>query len=554
VRALAHLPVRLRVRLSVPSSVYLSAHSSMKLKSVKLKATAIKMAGIKMIAPLGIMVSLVLSLIFGSLWVGVPAAWAEAQPIEAYLDRAIDRVTEFTLDNGMKFIVMERHESPTISFITYAKVGGVDEPPGKTGVAHFLEHLAFKGTTRIGTTNYTAEQPLLDRLDQLHRQLTQAQSQNDAAQITTLQAELEKIQAEANQYVVQNEFGQIVQRSGGVGLNATTSSDATRYFYSFPANKLELWMSLESERFLEPVFREFYKEQQVILEERRLRTDNSPIGATIEAFLGTAFTTHPYKYPTIGYPQDIANLTREDVQRFFETYYVPNNLIVAIVGDVNPREVRQLAKAYFGRYAAGATPPPVTQIEPQQTAPRSVEVRMQSEPWYIEGYHRPALNHPDHATYEALVSILSGGRTSRLYRSLVQEQQVALFAEGFNGFPGDRYPNLMLFYGLTAPGHSLSELETALHTEIERLTREPVSQAELDRAKTQARAGLLRSLDSNEGMASLLAEYDAKTGDWKHLFDQLKAIDRVTTDDLLRVARSTFTERNRTVARLLPPQ
>ncbi|TAF53849.1 MAG: insulinase family protein [Oscillatoriales cyanobacterium] len=483
------------------------------------------------------------------------AALADRLPIQSYIDRTIANVTDFTLENGMRFIVLERHESPTVSFITYANVGGVDEPPGKTGIAHFLEHLAFKGTTRIGTTDYAAEQPLLDRLDELHREIKRKQAAGaaiDPDALAALKAEFEQVETAANSYAIQNEFGQIVQQAGGVGLNATTSADATRYFYSFPSNKLELWMSLESERFLDPVFREFYKEQQVILEERRLRTDNSPIGATIEAFLATAFTTHPYRHPTIGFAADIEGLSRDEVQAFFETYYVPNNLTVAIVGDVNPKQVRRLAKTYFGRYPAGPTPPPVTQVEPEQTAERSIEVRMQSEPWYIEGYHRPSLNHPDNATYDAIASILSNGRTSRLYSALVQGQQVALYAEGFNGFPGDRYPNLMLFYGLTAPGHSVDEVQAALHEEIQRIASEPVSEIELDRAKTQARASLLRSLNSNSGMASSLVNYQAKTGDWRNLFEQLKAIDAVTAADILRVARATFTDQNRTIARLLP--
>jgi predicted Zn-dependent peptidase len=197
-------------------------------------------------------------------------------------------------------------------------------------------------------------------------------------------------------------------------------------------------------------------------------------------------------------------------------------------------------------------PPQVTQVEPEQTEERSIEVRMPSEPWYIEGYHRPSLNHPDNATYDAIASILSNGRTSRLYSSLIQDQQVALYAEGFNGFPGDRYPNLMLFYGLTAPGHSVDEVQAALHAEIERITTEPVSEVELDRAKTQARASLLRSLNSNSGMASSLVDYQAKTGDWRNLFEQLKAIDAVTAEDIQRVARATFTNQNRTIARLLP--
>lgn len=479
---------------------------------------------------------------------------ALAQSIQPYLDRVIQRVSEFTLDNGMKFIVLERHEAPVVSFLTYADVGGANEPDGKTGVAHFLEHLAFKGTTRIGTRDYAAEKPLLDKLDRLAGEIAAAKAANQEAEVAKLQAEFQKIEAEAASLVKQNELGQIVERSGGVGLNATTSTDATRYFYSFPSNKLELWMSLESERFLDPVFREFYKEQQVILEERRLRTDNSPVGQMIEAFSDKAFQVHPYKRPVIGYNQDISNLTREDVQKFFSTYYVPNNLTMAVVGDVNPAQVQRLAQVYFGRFQSGAKPAAVTVEEPPQTATREVTLRLESQPWYLEGYHRPAMKHPDHVVYEIIAGLLSDGRTSRLYKSLVEQKQVALTAQGFSGFPGEKYPNLMLFYAMTAPGHAVEEVAGALRSEIDRLKTEPVSEKELDRVKTQSRAGLLRSLDSNDGMAELLLEYEVKTGSWRNLFKEIDAIAAVQPVDIQRVAKATFTPENRTIGRLLPKE
>ncbi len=476
----------------------------------------------------------------------------EAKPVQSiqpYLDRVIDRVTEFKLDNGLKFIVLERHEAPVVSFLTYANVGGADEPDQKTGVAHFLEHLAFKGTTRIGTENYRAEKPLLDRLDQLAEQIQKA---TDKTTRDRLQKEFDQAETDAGKLARQNEFGRIVEQAGGVGLNATTSSEATKYFYSFPANKLELWMSLESERFLDPVFREFYKEKAVILEERRLRTDNSPIGQMIEVFLDAAFKVHPYRRPVIGYDKDIRNLTRQDVQQFFDTHYTPNNLTIAVVGDVNPVEVRKLAQTYFGRYKSKPKPPEVTAIEPPQTQTREVTLKLNSQPWYLEGYHRPNLSHPDSVIYEAIASLLSDGRTSRLYKSLVEEKQVALTAQGFNGFPGDKYPTLLLFYALTAPSKSVDDVSTALRLEIERLRTEPVSAQELDRVKTQARAGLLRSLDSNSGMAESLLEYEIKTGSWRNLFKQVDAIAAITPADIQRVAQSTFTSENRTIGRILP--
>jgi predicted Zn-dependent peptidase len=438
-----------------------------------------------------------------------------------------------------------------VSFLTYADVGGADEPDGKTGVAHFLEHLAFKGTTRIGTKDYKAEKPLLDRLDQLFEEIQAAKAAGKEAEVTKLQAEFTKVESEATGLAKQNELGQIVEQAGGVGLNAATSTDATVYFYSFPSNKLELWMSLESERFLEPVFREFYKEKDVILEERRLRTDNSPIGQMIEAFLDAAFKVHPYRRPVIGYDKDIRNLTHKDVQQFFETHYVPSNLTMGVVGDVDPEQVKRLAQVYFGRYKTGNKPTGVSVVEPQQQQTREVMLQLPSQPWYLEGYHRPGIKHPDNVVYEIIGRLLSDGRTSRLYKSLVEEKQLAISAQGFSGFPGDKYPNLMLLYALTAPNHTVDEVAVALRGEIERLKTEPVSPQELDRVKTQARADVLRSLDSNTGMARSLVEYDVKTGDWRNLFKDLEAIAAVTPADIQRVARVTFQPENRTIGRLL---
>ncbi|MEH2268187.1 MAG: pitrilysin family protein [Nostoc sp.] len=472
--------------------------------------------------------------------------------IQPYLDRVIKQLTEFRLDNGLKFLVLERHQAPVVSFLTYANVGGVDETDGKTGVAHFLEHLAFKGTTRIGTQDYKKEKPLLDTLEQLNAQIKTAKADGKKAEVTRLQTEFEQVESQAAKLVKQNELGQIVEQAGGVGLNANTSTEATRYFYSFPANKLELWMSLESERFLDPVIRrEFYKEKDVILEERRMRVENSPIGLMVEKFIDTAYKVHPYRRPVIGYDEDIRNLTPEDVQNFFDTHYVPSNLAIAIVGDVNPAQVKKLAQTYFGRFQAKTKAVEQIPVEPPQQQTREVTLQLPSQPWYLEGYHRPAITHPDNAVYEIIGSLLSDGRTSRLYKSLVEKQRLALNAQGYSGFPGDKYPNLIFFYALTAPGHTVDELAVALRQEIDKLKTEPVAAADLQRVKTQARAGLLRTLDSNMGMAQQLLEYEVKTGSWRNLFKQLDDISAVTTADIERVAKETFTPKNRTIGKLL---
>ena len=503
---------------------------------------------------------LVLTIFYWGLFPGVALARSatpsgQQSSIQPYLQQVIKNLTEFRLENGMKFIVLERHKAPVVSFLTYADVGGVDEPDGKTGVAHFLEHLAFKGTTKIGTKNFEQEQKILDQLDELASQIKSAKEAGKKDEVAKLEAEFKKQEKNASEFVIQNELGRIVEQSGGVGLNATTSTEATKYFYSFPSNKLELWMSLESERFLDPVIRrEFYKEKDVILEERRLRVENSPIGMMIEKFIDTAFTTHPYRRPVIGYDEDIRNLTPDDVQKFFESYYVPSNITIAVVGDVDSAEVKKLAQTYFGRYKSRPKGKADIPVEPNQTKTREVTVELPSQPWYLEGYHRPAIKHPDHAVYQIIARLLSDGRTSRLYKSLVEKQQLALTAEGFSGFPGEKYPNMMLFYALTAPGHTVDEVAQALRAEIEKLKTQPVLATELERVKTNARAGLLRSLDSNMGMAQQLLEYEVKTGSWRNLFKQLDELEAVKAADIQRVAKQTFTLENRTVGKLLPKQ
>lgn len=481
-----------------------------------------------------------------------PANGSAAVSVVPSLDRVIRQVTEFKLDNGMTFIVLERPRAPVASFLIHADVGGANEPDGQTGVAHYLEHLAFKGTPQIGTTDYKAEKPLLDKQDKLFEQIQAAKASGKTAEIAKFQSEFDKVENEALQFVKRNEFGKIVEQAGGVGLNAATSTDATMYFYSLPANKLELWMSLESERFLEPVFREFYKEKQVILEERRMRTENSPIGQMVELFADKAFSVHPYRRPVIGYTQDIQNLSRSDVQKFFDTHYVPSKLTVAVVGDVKASEVKRLAQIYFGRYKAKPAAPELQIVEPPQTQTKEVTLKLQTQPWYLEGYHRPAMNHPDNAIYDIIGSLLSDGRTSRLYKSLVVEKQLALAAQGFSGYPGEKYPNLMLFYAQTAPGRTVDEVAVALSKEIDRLKTESVSAEELEQVKTQARAGLLRSLDSNMGMAFSLLDYQVKTGSWRNLFKQLDAIAKVGPTDIQRVAQTTFRPENKTIGKLLP--
>ncbi len=464
------------------------------------------------------------------------------------------RLTEHKLANGLTFLIYERSEAPVVSFYTYVDVGAAQEVPGITGLAHMFEHMAFKGTSRIGTTNFALERLVLDKVDRAYQAYYEERfrvGKPDAEKLKALENAWKEAQEEADKYIVKNEFGEIVDREGAVGLNAGTGSDSTVYFYSLPANKLELWAHLESERFLDPVFREFYKERDVVMEERRLRTESQPTGRLIEQFLATAFTAHPYQQPVIGYMSDLQAFSREDAERFYKTYYVPGNIVIAIVGDVKAARILPVLEKYFSRLPAGPKPPPVRTVEPKQMAEREVRMLDKSQPFYLEGYHKPAATDPDEAVYSAISDVLSDGRTARLYRNLVRDKKIAAQAGAFPGLPGTKYPNLMLFYAVPTPGHSNEEVQKALRAEIDRLKQEPVSDEELKMVKTRAKAELIRGLASNNGIAGELARSKALYGDWRELFRSVDRIEKVTKEDILRVAKSTFSANNRTVAMII---
>ncbi len=465
------------------------------------------------------------------------------------------KISQFKLANGMTFIVYERHEAPVATLFTYADVGSVQEPVGHTGLAHMFEHMAFKGTSVVGTTNYAEEKLALDHVDQTFLALRAERDKGrnaDPAKLKQLEADFKAAQEAAGKFVVSNEFGKAIDSAGGRGMNAQTSQDATQYFYSLPSNSIELWFYLESERFRDPVFREFYKERDVVMEERRMRTDSNPIGKLIEEFQTTAYTAHPYKDPTIGFPSDLNNFTRQDAIEFFRKYYQPSNLTSVIVGDVDPKEIKRLAETYFGRIPSGPKPDPVRTVEPAQVAERRVTLRVNAQRLVIMGYHKPDINDPDNAVYTAIGSILSEGRSSRLNRSLVEKEKVAIQAGGQDGFPGQKYPNLFLFFAFVAPGKTNAEVEKAMNAQIDKLKTEPVTQEELDGVKARFRAGLIAQFKSNQAMASDLAEYQVLTGDWRNLFRFLNQINAVTPADIQRVAKLTFVPGNETIGVIEP--
>jgi len=474
---------------------------------------------------------------------------ASAQSLEDFEQK----VTEFTLDNGLKFIVIKRPVAPVVSMVSFVDVGDANDPTGHTGLAHIFEHMAFKGTHQVGTTNWEKEKPLLQKVDRTYQEwLTEKYSpEPDSAKMDTLWKRFEDLREQAGQYVKNNEFSQIIERNGGTGLNAGTSMDYTVYFYNLPENRIKLWFNLESDRFKNPVFREFYKEKEVVREERRRRVDSNPIRRLLEEFTAVAYTAHPYGRSGIGWHSDITANTIEDAREFYDTYYVPNNITMAIAGDVNPENIKQMAKKYFGDLKAAPEPPPVYTKEPDQRGERRFTIKGQSQPILLMGYHTVPESHPDFDALQLLGSILSGGRTSILYKRMVEKEQTALQVGAFNGYPGTKYESMFLTLGVPNKDVGVDTLETTILEEIEKVKNGSITQEELERARTNARANLIRSLDSNSGIARTFAQTEAQQGDWRKVFTGLQDLEKITLDDLQRVAKKYLTKENRTVGAIV---
>jgi predicted Zn-dependent peptidase len=485
------------------------------------------------------------------------AACLAAQLPAQNLDEFAKRVTEFTLPNGMHFIVLERHEAPVVSFHTYVNAGSVDDPKSQTGLAHMFEHMAFKGTETIGSKNWPAEKVAMDNIERAYDQLDAERNKGpkaDQSKVKNLEDALQTAIEKADSYVEPNLYPRIIEENGGVGMNASTGEDSTDFFYNFPANRVELWFYLESARFLHPVYREFYKERSVVREERRMRVESDPQGKLMEQMLATAIAAHPYRVMPGGWASDIENLRVKDAEKFFATYYVPGNLTIAIVGDVNPARIKSLAAEYFGRLKKGPLPSPELTIEPVQEGPKHTEVASPAQPMEFIAYHRPDQYDKDDPVFEVISGLLSGGRTSIIYKDMVRDKKLALAAGAESEFPGGKYPSLFFFYLIPGQGHTAAENEKELDTLIAGLQKNKVDDASLARVKIRTRATLIRQLDDNAGLAQLLASYYGAYGDWKKLFTSLDEVDRVSSDDVQRVAKKYFTPDNRTVALTFQPE
>ncbi len=462
-----------------------------------------------------------------------------------------DKVQEHHLANGATVLLVERHDSPTVAAYISFRVGAVNETSQERGVAHLLEHMLFKGTKTLGTKNYAAEKPLLEEIKTVgqHIDVLKNQTAADPQELQQLRRQLKELQKKHSKLIVKNEFSKIYAENGGVGYNAYTGKDSTTYLINLPANKLELWAAIESDRLENAVFREFYTERDVVHEERRRSYESSPDGLMYETLLATAYEVHPYRHPVIGWDSDIDNLSPDKIRSFFDKYYTPVNMVITLVGDFDSNATLQLIDRYFGKLSPGVPVPPVLDKEPKQRGERRVTINFDAEQQLMIAYHKPTMPHKEDYAFDIILQILSEGRTSRLYKSLVVDKQLVTDVAAFTA-PGSRYNNLMILSMTPRYGRSCADIEDAVYAELNRLKTEPLSATELDVARKQIMTSILRGLEGNSGLARMLSSYQT-LGDWHYLVDYEKQLKLVTAEDVMAAAKRYLHADNRTVVTLI---
>lgn len=538
----------------------------------------------------------------------IAQASAVAQTLE-------EKVKEFDLKNGMKWLVVERHEAPVAFCAIGFNVGAANEWPNITGISHLCEHMMFKGTQTIGTKNYKKELPYIQKEDALGDRTIVLRREIGEWRFTRFQAfakqilesftkeekdrvgaskyeqnklivdkihamqklpdslatapyliedggvnylnkyleyelawgDIAKLLDEQRQYIVKDELWGQFMNNGARFLNAFTSNDMTVYLEYLPANRLELFMDIESDRMQAPVFREFWTERDVVMEERRLG-ENDPDDALSEAFYSVAFAASPYKWPVVGWMSDLQRIDRADLQSYHDVRYAPNNAVGVVIGDVNFEQVQKLAERYFGPIASKPAPPRLETREPEQQGERRVVLEHTANPKLMIGFHKPIYPDPDAAALDVLESILAGGRTSRLYKSVYEEKQLTAEEPNVSDGPGQRYENLMVIEAAPRSPHTLAEVEKAILDELDKVKKEPVTDRELLRVKNQLDASMIRSLGSNLGIAFQVAFGQILYGDYHAEFRDLERTKKVTAEDVQRVANKYLTVKNRTVA------
>jgi len=460
-------------------------------------------------------------------------------------------VKDTTLTNGMRVLIVERHNVPLISCQMWVNVGSVNDALGATGIAHLHEHLMFKGTRRVGTRSYKDEVPLMEREDELAAMIDRELGKGARAgsrQIRKWREEVTELENKQREYIVPSQFDAYYSSAGASGTNAMTGPDSTTYVVTIPSNKLELFMWMESDRFAGPVFREFYSERDVVTEERKQTVEDDPAGAYDELLAEMVYPETPYGFEIGGRMSDVTRVTRPEAYAFFGRYYVPNNMCMIMVGDVKAEDAFRLAERYFGRIKRAADPPPLRPTERLNIGQRRIEMKAKARPAVDIAFTGTTFGSKDDAVFDVISGILSGD-SGRLYKDLVIDKHIALNVGGGND--ARKIAGSFLFRATPAPTATHQQVENALWAQAEKLKIEPVDQHELDKIKKQVRAGVIRSVVSSDTLAYMLGNYWVFTGDWHSLVEYIEKVAAVTADDVMRVADKYFNKDNSTVGWLV---
>jgi predicted Zn-dependent peptidase len=471
-------------------------------------------------------------------------------------------VVEKTLANGFRVLIVERHDDPTVAGGWVAHVGSANERPGITGIAHLFEHMMFKGTPTLGTKDYRRDLQIIAEQERVRELMRKEESrlraayrrgeiddlqkpENKSARYRELEKEFNGLIEQQREILVKNEFDRVYTAGGASGMNAFTSTDLTGYFITVPANKLELWMWMESERLLRPVFREFYAERDVVFEERRLRTESTPLGKFEETLEAMIWTSHPYLWPTVGWPSDIPAISKKQADEFYGLYYAPQNITLILVGDLQADRAQPLLERYFGRIPRGpAEAPEVVTMEVEQLAEKRMNAEAEANPEVEIHWQTVPWGHRESYVLNILSQVLAT-RTGRLYKGLVLGSQVA--TEVQVGPDHRKYAGQFGISGEAREPHTNEEVEKAIYAEIDRLKNEDVPDQELQKVKNNFAAAEYRRLTSNMSILMQLISADGY-GDWREINEAGAKHQAVTAADLRRVANKYFTRENRTVA------
>ncbi len=461
-----------------------------------------------------------------------------------YLEK---NVVKRKLKNGITVIMLNRGYAPTLAFEVSFRVGSVDETYKTIGAAHLLEHMLFKGTDKIGTRNFKKEKKLLGRIEAVGETIDRLKLNNPGNRmIPELEKELKELQEKQGKLVVNAPYDRIYTENGGVGFNASTSRDKTGYYVQLPSSKLELWAKLESERLRNPVMREFYLERNNVIEERLMRYSTSGDGALFEKFLATAFTAHPYRHPIIGWGSNIPHLSLRDVKNFYNKYYIPSRMTITIVGKQDTDKTLAIIDKYFSGIKSRPDPAGVAIREPGESGEKRFIYRFESNPYLVIGWHKPSFPSRYDYIFDVVSEVLSGGKSSRLYRALVLERKIVTSIKTWNGSPGARFNNLFIVYAIPRSPHTPEEVEKAVYEEMAKLT-ESINKKDIEKVIVAMESEMVFGLETNKGIARVLSYYQTIFGDWEYLLNYTDVLRSIKLDEIKEAMAKYFTKKNRTV-------